>query len=191
MAFLGWWDGELRPDAWWDAELQPAGWFDTELIDTSATAGAQTLAPGLLANSPSFFTATLAPGAVTLAPARVDGAPAFYGPTVSGAGVNLLPARYDNAPSFYAATLAPGPVALGPAKGVVERACQKMRAPSLVWLRLLLPPPIRGGKYALRDRHQGTTSSEAGGSLANLRDQGCPCSARLPRHRRSQQPERF
>ena len=39
MAYLGWFDGELRPDAWWDAELQPAGWWDTEIIDTSTGGG--------------------------------------------------------------------------------------------------------------------------------------------------------
>jgi hypothetical protein len=39
VAYLGWFDGELRPDAWFDAELQAAGWWDTEIIDT-ATGGA-------------------------------------------------------------------------------------------------------------------------------------------------------
>lgn len=38
MSYLGWFDGELRPDAWFDAELQPAAWFDTEIVNTS-TAG--------------------------------------------------------------------------------------------------------------------------------------------------------
>ena len=42
MSYLGWFDGELRPDGWFDAELQKAGWFDTEIIDT-ATSGAHTL----------------------------------------------------------------------------------------------------------------------------------------------------
>ena len=36
MAFKGWFDGELRPDAWFDAELHPAGWFDTEIVDTGS-----------------------------------------------------------------------------------------------------------------------------------------------------------
>jgi hypothetical protein len=39
MAFKGWFDGELRPDAWFDAELQPAGWFDTEIIGTESGGG--------------------------------------------------------------------------------------------------------------------------------------------------------
>ena len=39
MAFLGWFDGELRPDAWFDAELQPAAWWDTEIVDTATTGG--------------------------------------------------------------------------------------------------------------------------------------------------------
>ena len=39
MAFLGWFDGELRKDAWFDAELQPKGWFDTEIIDTVVISG--------------------------------------------------------------------------------------------------------------------------------------------------------
>lgn len=37
MAYLGWFDGELRPDAWFDAELHPAGWFDTEIINTASS----------------------------------------------------------------------------------------------------------------------------------------------------------
>ena len=40
MARLGWWDGELRPDAWFDAELQPAAWWDTEIVDTAKRTGA-------------------------------------------------------------------------------------------------------------------------------------------------------
>lgn len=43
MSFLGWFDGELRPDGWWDAELQTAAWFDTELIATTTGGGAYTL----------------------------------------------------------------------------------------------------------------------------------------------------
>ena len=39
MAFLGWWDGELRPDAWFDAELQPKAWFDTDVVETSTGGG--------------------------------------------------------------------------------------------------------------------------------------------------------
>ena len=39
MSFLGWFDGEIRPDGWFDAEIQPAGWFDTEVINTSAGGG--------------------------------------------------------------------------------------------------------------------------------------------------------
>ena len=39
MAFFGWFDGELRPDAWFDAELHPAGWWDTEIIDTTVGGG--------------------------------------------------------------------------------------------------------------------------------------------------------
>lgn len=39
MAFLGWFDGELRKDAWFDAELQNKGWFDTEIIDTVVVSG--------------------------------------------------------------------------------------------------------------------------------------------------------
>lgn len=39
MALLGWFDGELRPDAWFDAELHPLGWFDTEVINTVAVGG--------------------------------------------------------------------------------------------------------------------------------------------------------
>jgi hypothetical protein len=51
MAFLGWFDGELRPDAWFDAELQPAGWFDTELINT---AGGSTVAAVCVNNDGSM-----------------------------------------------------------------------------------------------------------------------------------------
>lgn len=39
MSYLGWFDGELRPDGWFDAELQKAGWFDTEIINTAAAGG--------------------------------------------------------------------------------------------------------------------------------------------------------
>ena len=34
MAYLGWFDGELKPKAWFDAELDPAAWWDTELVNT-------------------------------------------------------------------------------------------------------------------------------------------------------------
>lgn len=39
MAFLGWFNGELRPDAWFDAELHPAAWWDTEIVDTTVGGG--------------------------------------------------------------------------------------------------------------------------------------------------------
>lgn len=46
MSYLGWFDGELRPDAWFDAELQPAAWFDTEIVNTS-TASNTAVDPGV------------------------------------------------------------------------------------------------------------------------------------------------
>ena len=88
MAYLGWFDGELRPDGWFDAELQRAAWFDTELVETSSAVGTQTLAPNLFANSPTFFAPALTTGAVTLSPARVDGAAVFYGPTLAAGAVD-------------------------------------------------------------------------------------------------------
>lgn len=37
MAFVGWFDSELRPGGWWDSELSAIAWFDPELVAVSAS----------------------------------------------------------------------------------------------------------------------------------------------------------
>ena len=50
MAFLGWFDSELRPDGWFDTELQPRGWFDGEIVATGegAVAYSYTASGGIM-----------------------------------------------------------------------------------------------------------------------------------------------
>jgi hypothetical protein len=92
MAFLGWFDGELRPDAWFDAELQPAGWFDTEIINTvsggggitgtAATSQAQTASLSGSATVPAV-TGTLATSQAQSVAATGTASPAAVSGTVA------------------------------------------------------------------------------------------------------------
>lgn len=69
MAYLGWFDGELNPEAWWDAELEPVAWWDAELVNsasggpvTHATTGALNGPGSTVAGAASNFTVHSASG---------------------------------------------------------------------------------------------------------------------------------
>lgn len=76
-----------------------SGSFQSDAFQIDA--GAVTLAPQLLVNSNSFFSATVTTGAVDVAPNRYENSQAFYAATVTRGAVTLTPSRYDNAQAFY------------------------------------------------------------------------------------------
>ena len=96
---------------------------------------AQSLAPSLVTNTPTFFSASVTPGAMTLAPSLVTNTSSFHAPAVSqvqtltpslftntstfhvptvSAVKTLTPALVTDGESFFAPTVTPGAVTLTP-----------------------------------------------------------------------------
>ncbi|MCB8748364.1 hypothetical protein LHU53_15795 [Rhodoferax sp. U2-2l] len=114
MAFLSWFDGELRPDAWLDAELQPAAWWDAELVLTSLGDANQTLSPGLLVNVAAFFAPTVTPGAAALTPALLAHTNTLLPPMVTPQAVALTAPLLTNVSTLSAPVVGVGSVSLLP-----------------------------------------------------------------------------
>jgi len=79
------------------------------LLNTPAGSGTQTLSPGLVTNTQTFYapTVTQAGGAQTLLPGLLTNVQAFYGPTVTQAGAVLSPTRLNNTQRFFAPRVFP------------------------------------------------------------------------------------
>lgn len=67
--------------------------------------GSQTLTPGLLTNTNTFFNPTVTPGSVTLSPGLLANSNALYAPTVTPGAATLSAGLLTNASVFYGPTV--------------------------------------------------------------------------------------
>lgn len=111
----GWFDDTGAPAGWFDETASAEGWFDADLLTTASGGGTQTLSPGLLTNSQTFYGPTIVRGTVTLAPGLLTNSQTFYGATVSQASPQTLaPSLLDaSAQILLPAVSQPGAIITG------------------------------------------------------------------------------
>jgi hypothetical protein len=107
--YLGWFDGELRPDAWFDAELEPVAWWDVELLNSASSSGVN-LTPTLFSNTNTFYSPSVSVGAVNLAPTLFSNTNNVYPPSIAVGSVTLSPELFINSNNFYVATITGGDI---------------------------------------------------------------------------------
>lgn len=82
-------------------------------LPLQATGATQTLLPGLVTNSETFYAATVTPGTVTLTPTLAANSNTVYAPTVSSSNT-LSPSLVTNSSDFFTPTVTPGTATLAP-----------------------------------------------------------------------------
>ena len=106
---LGYYDAD-------DIHMTEAGYTVSAATPLLALLDVQTLSPGLLTNTSTFYAPTVSQGGgtQTLTPGLLTNTSSFYAPTVSPGSVALSPGLFTNTSSFYAPTITTGSVTLSP-----------------------------------------------------------------------------
>jgi hypothetical protein len=105
--YTGWTSGAYDPAVFGGGSVNAANSWGATTLALRPAPAAQTLTPGLLTNTPAFYTPTVTPGTATLSPSLVAGSEVFYAASVTPGSVTLTPSLLTNTPTFHAPTVAP------------------------------------------------------------------------------------